>query len=469
MGLAFVAFTLCFAVGIGLLLHFFQKPAIFSEATNGSESWRTGYQRPPIPVRSDSVVSTTAKCRELLRCDWRDKDFAQHGDCLTLLEARAGPNRRLVKTFGIDNAFTTIDPEYHKKFLKGVVAQLKTPEEEWAAMSASATDFVRHGLAQGELQISGILLAPMIQTVVLKIVLSKFFPQEAQLDQHAAIETVAACINVLWIDSKTDDAAVEAGAKSRTALSYQKSLRTALKKILPEHDAGVPRRNPLNIILPAYETLWRVVLRCLIETFWRRPSLSSLWIQCFKDFAANGYRFHSDPNNGGSCVAADLVNETLRLYPPTKRVYRWQQAESPHGTPDSEPDLRSADIEALHRSPNETLSRDFPTNFRIDRWVELRRSATGEADSFMPFGYGILACPARVEFAPKIIIVLVGALYTVLRDAKVRLTADDKSDRIPKQLPLETGRDSYMTLRQMSAESGGNDALIEVDDPEERL
>lgn len=122
-----------------------------------------------------------------------DKVFAQYVDRLALIEARAGPNQRLVKTFGIDNAFTTIDPEYHEIFVNRVVAQLKTIEWEWSAMSTLAVGFVRDDLAQGDLE-TGILLVPLVQKVVLKIVLLKFFPQEAQLEDDAAIATVAECI-----------------------------------------------------------------------------------------------------------------------------------------------------------------------------------------------------------------------------------------------------------------------------------
>jgi hypothetical protein len=474
MGLAFMAAAFGLAVSAWLLFRFLQQPAISLGSKTGSECWSIGCERGAFLTRRDSVVSTVSQCRALLRSDWRNEGYAGVGDRLTLLEARAGPNQRLVKTFGIENAFTTIDSDYHGKFVKSVSRQLRTAAQEWAAMSTLAMESVRLSLGRADLQTDGILLAPLVQMVVLKIVLSKFFPQDARLDNDAVIETVAECINFLWIGSKTANAAVNAGAKSEATASHKKSLRTALRKILPNHDAGIPRRNPLNIILPAYETLWRVVLRCLIETLWRQSSMSSLWIQCFRDFAENGYRFHSDPENDGSCAAADLVNETLRLYPPTKRVYRWQQMESPHGTMDADPELFSADIEALHRSPTEFISRNYPTNFMIGRWREFRvrgsaQSGAETPQSFIPFGYGPFVCPARGDFAPKAIIVLVGALYTVLRDAEVRLTADDELDRVPRQLPLETTRDSYMTLRLMSAESGGNDALVDMDDPEDRV
>jgi hypothetical protein len=108
-----------------------------------------GCDRGPITYRSGFVVPAAWQCRELLRCDWCNKAFAQYVDRPTLLEARAGSNQRLVKTFGIDNAFTTIHSEYHKIFMNRVAAQLNTTEWEYAAISTPTTGFVRDGLAQG--------------------------------------------------------------------------------------------------------------------------------------------------------------------------------------------------------------------------------------------------------------------------------------------------------------------------------
>lgn len=145
--------------------------------------------------------------------------------------------------------------------------------------------------------------------------------------------------------------------------------------------------------------------------------------QCSRDFAANGYRFRSGPKNSGGYVVADLINETLRPYPTTKRVYGRQQTESPHGTLSEVPVLCSADIESLHRSQTEPISTLHPTNFNIARWAAFRCSATGEIqipDSFMSFGFGTLACSTRADFAPKVIIILVAGLYDVLRETANR-------------------------------------------------
>ncbi len=451
------------AMGVGLYVRLRQSADAKPSMQLGSEAWYIGLAQGVQPG-NPPVVNSATECRELLRCDWRSKEYAQHGDCLTLLEARAGPNQRLVETFGIDNAFTTIDPEYRKDFVVEIMAKLRTTDVEWGIMSDLATNFVRTGLEHGDLQ-DGILLAPLVQNVVLKVVLSKFFPQEAKLSDDAAIATTAECINVLWMESKDDK------FPAAWKVSMKQSLVTALSKLLPKHEARIPRRNPLNIILPAYETLWRVVLRCLIEILWRRSSMSASWEQAFLHFAANGYRFSLNVSAPTAPNAEDLVNETLRLYPPTRRVYRWRQTESPHGTLNAEPELVSADMEALHRDENEEISKESPMKFRVGRWRTFHQSKANPAEmpaSFMPFGYGSLSCPAKGDFGPKIIMVLVRALYSVLKEADLKLTTDDETDMVPKQLPLETSRESYMSLRLSSPDSQARSALKVTDDVEDR-
>lgn len=43
------------------------------------------------------------------------------------------------------------------------------------------------------------------------------------------------------------------------------ALRNALRDILPLSKVSDPRENPLNLILPGFETMWRVVLRDFVE------------------------------------------------------------------------------------------------------------------------------------------------------------------------------------------------------------
>lgn len=264
-----------------------------------------------------------------------------------------GRNQRLVRTFNIDNALTTIDDDYHKTFAKDVTHPLRTNMTEWAELLGFAIDGVRHALEKGNLQ-EGILLVPLVQLVVFKIVLERFFTSEAVLENDAAVATATKCINLLWLESKREDNETDSRAAAHL-IKLQRSLQQALVKVLPKQDMDVSRHNPLNIILPAYETLWRIILRRIIEILFCRHSMSRTGEQCFADFANNKYRLGQDSNEPTRSTAAALVNETLRLYPLTRRVYRWVQMNSPHATLNEQSEMCAADVEALHRCTDEPM------------------------------------------------------------------------------------------------------------------
>lgn len=97
---------------------------------SGSGCWELGlfYNR---GNRGQDIRTTIQGCKDVLMESWRGEDFAYYGEQMTPLEARAGPNQRLVKGFGIDNAFTTIDEGYHQEFKLKIAKALKTCNQEW--------------------------------------------------------------------------------------------------------------------------------------------------------------------------------------------------------------------------------------------------------------------------------------------------------------------------------------------------
>ena len=81
--------------------------------------------------------------------------------------------------------------------------------------------------------------------------------------------SAAGKISLIWSASKTD---VDSDLKQELSL-----LRSDLRVLLfrdsemesGEAECADPRENPLNWIIPAYETMWRVVLRCFLEVRFR--------------------------------------------------------------------------------------------------------------------------------------------------------------------------------------------------------
>lgn len=64
-------------------------------------------------------------------------------------------------------------------------------------------------------------------------------------------------INELWIQSK--------GQGVAPSLYEKKLLSNTLKKLLPNQPVEDDHFHPLDLIMPAYETLWRVVLLTFVS------------------------------------------------------------------------------------------------------------------------------------------------------------------------------------------------------------
>lgn len=108
-------------------------------------------------------------------------------------------------------------------------------------------------------------------------------------------------------------------------------------------------------------------------------------------------------------------------------------------------------------------------SIRIARWVAFRYSAIGETQisgPFTPFGFGTLACSTRVDFAPKVIIILIARLYNVLREAGVgRLTVEETFDSTQAAVGDKERQPPEFVTDKRSA--GRNDPSIEIDDAKE--
>lgn len=138
--------------------------------------------------------------------------------------------------------------------------------------------------------------------------------------------------------------------------------------------------------------------------------------------------------------AAQIVCEALRLYPPTRRVYRSYQSST--GTFYTV----AADIESTHRAT--VLWGDDALVFLPERWSSLPDSKEWSNEWFLPCGCKPLACPARQEekgnspFGLSMVGLLVGSLVAETEgkmEVRGRLPRDGE--------PLRTEREAYCDLR----------------------
>jgi hypothetical protein len=243
--------------------------------------------------------------------------------------ARVGPNQRLKIAFGIDNAFTnpnnTAKNVFGANTMKLMRGAIKLDKEnttgDWSDMRTYTMNCRKEYLQRASN--SGCLnLSELVQFVTLKVSLYYLFPGEASNtdDTFKDMVYIGHRINELWIASKTTEA-------GRPRWADEKELHDALQRVttripsnsppdtsLAAHaaphqtgqyavtsvlgyiwgcvewikdwllgrtteredntltndthatpDPEIPSRNPMNLILPAYETMWRAVMRCFLE------------------------------------------------------------------------------------------------------------------------------------------------------------------------------------------------------------
>ena len=122
------------------------------------------------------------------------------------LEARAGPNQRLVEAFGINNAFTTTDYTYRRQFVNNVIRLLRTDDLGWQKFAQSAREALDLTLKSSpdlEFNNGRVGLVHLTQAVAFSTVVTKFFASRTDLElDPESVWWATIMINNLWIESK---------------------------------------------------------------------------------------------------------------------------------------------------------------------------------------------------------------------------------------------------------------------------
>lgn len=359
-----------------------------------------------------SILLFLYRHRLRLRRSFKPTILTSRADILDLLgrhksslTTRALPNRRLIDAFGINNSFTTTNKKRHRAFSSQVAQYINPRPSDWAETSIFAASLLPPAHS------TTLHLVPFIREYVLTVILYLFFPEHQGTSKDIA--DLGALIISLWVASKCACPSAEMKA----------ALRSTLCRVFPTIDPEGDD-SPLNILLPAYETLWRVVLRCFLEVQFRG---SDNWREALVRYAREPSmeRFEMGWTEGSS--VAFVVRETLRLYPPTKRVYRST----------SEDTVAAADIEALQLDVD-VWGADAG-EFRPERWGQ-----DGCGD-LMSFGAGWSVCPAGNMYAPRLIGILVGVLLEHVPGSAVQKT-EREQDFVGEGGRLGNERAGYETL-----------------------
>ncbi|RYP79353.1 hypothetical protein DL769_003034 [Monosporascus sp. CRB-8-3] len=365
------------------------------------------------------------------------------------LALRAIPNRRLVEAFGIDNSFTTTDTKHHTDFLTQATQKIQSVDSRgWARLFDVAQGAM--GLAEAHVRSespgagSQIPLARLVRISTFITVLNILFGVKPGDIAIQDIVTATDLINTLWVLSKDcSNKSLLAMDKQRLRMTLDYMLRT-----LGEPGGDERRFNPLNLIIPAYETLWRVVLLTFLAAAFRTSDPDT--VRWFRDV------MHSVPSclerDRGSTREGDAekialafakwdprtannTQEGLRLYPPTKRIYR--------GPPPDGPQRRAwrADIERCHRDP--AIWGTDALRFDPLRFFSLTED---QKHAYMPFSVRPHECPAeRGGFGERAIVLLVVVLARRLgtRESGLLVRFNDAVlDGDDADMPLPNARDA---------------------------
>jgi hypothetical protein len=453
--------------------------------------------------RISTIVDNPALCRIIIAGEYLPDDRQNR---LTVFGARAIPNQRLMTAFNVQNAFTSANPSVVRGFVKEAARMTNVPQNVWYNISKLAravvkqflfehvTDNIRSTVADkapenGTVSKTPPLIDPcdvstleirfnltdFVQVVTLRVVLAVMFDEEddkldLDIRNDAAVLRLAKAINETWISSKD----------SKTIINFESNitLRASLQALFPEADLSFQNaeENPLRLILPAFETLWRIVLRTLIEVRFTTGASRQDWHYLLSEFAGRPTKemfmeslvykhkerqlHHHSPRYDQSSPsspsqfsineletrrviepisAMSLVLEALRLYPPTRRIHRMFRPVGDRS--DVEYDV-AADIEACHLA-EEIWGRDA-RKFNPSRWDH---ATDAMRNAYMPFGSGTFACPAKQSFGPWMIALLAGAIINVL-GGNWKLDCDDEKERMELQSGkmLRNERNAYDTV-----------------------
>ncbi|KAL4861177.1 hypothetical protein BDV12DRAFT_191257 [Aspergillus spectabilis] len=364
---------------------------------------------------------------------------------LTHYQSRALENQELKRVFGIQNAFTTGDEVLARAFVKRAHNRLRLSRKDWVDLGhvlrgvvwelleelSTSTDLCDEDRVEGEGTVR-VKMTPLMQALALKISLWAVFNMRRPVSNSALI-SLGSRIHKTWLDMKT--------GRPVSDFKDNKDFHEHLYAVFPYQDYNIHNSatNPLNWILPSFETMWRIALRTFIELKSRKEYSYGAVLIAFarKPTHAQFEQMYADPtvddnDEDERSVSADyLVKEALRLYPPTRRIRRTFHFPTPTTTTTSTSTsdtsrptfptkktlislTATADIECCHLS-HQVWGGDA-TEFNPARWKKL---TPVQGLSFLAFGSRPMLCPAAREFGPRVVGLIVGVLMDELRGWEV--------------------------------------------------
>jgi hypothetical protein len=287
------------------------------------------------------------------------------------LEARAKANEPLRDSFDIMNPFISSDKDFHDEYVKCV--RIKLSQLDWR-------DIISHAQDTAAAIPNMITSVKDIRREVRCVVMAIAFNIVGVSSFHYGdLNRVGTLISSLWLGAKNpmiDTAPLRAELYS---ILGQFKVEDFINDLAELSNVSV-KRATLSILIPAYETMYRVVLPLI---FHGRNTTFDIFLKPDSSMAT----LNSRTEFGYSYIS--LIRETLRLYPVVKRMKRQTAEENV-----------AIDLEAIHRS-DEWLD---PLEFRPERWM------SQVPGGFLPFGAGQGRCIANEYIVGRIVCIVLAVI-----------------------------------------------------------
>ncbi|KAK7040274.1 hypothetical protein VNI00_009741 [Paramarasmius palmivorus] len=315
-------------------------------------------------------------------------------DIQALLLSRSIPNQRLVRAFGLNNTFVSADPHIHSQFRSRAV-KIMNSVTSWSTLFDIASEAAETSLPAAPHSSSPYDI--FIQDITIRVVLIGLLGVDRNPEDldPISVRAVGTLISQLWTLSKTVH-------EPDQALKDQ--LRFHLARLFGDQSEF---DNPLDFLIPTWETLWRVVATTLAYTH-RNVQYRSAFSRLAEERSMKQFRTAED----GTPSAQSVITEVLRLHPPSRRIHRavpsgylpgfLEWVIGRHYRPEV------ADIEAVHHSQDiwgPTSNVFDPMRHEGLEMTEDRRT--------LAFGAGRLQCIAK-NWAPMAAGIIVAAILDKL-------------------------------------------------------
>jgi hypothetical protein len=348
---------------------------------------------------------------------WRQqrRTFSNYSDILSLLDppgysitqlllARAQPNTRLVHAFGLNNTFVSADIGIRKQFIAHTREILREHTHHFPSFPDTVGGVVAGVASRVAFCHQATPFSRLVQVVTLRAVIGPLLGGNIPEDSDESVAFVVEAINGLWMISK------KCTNPMRPELLEHMSAH--LLRWLPTYEY------PLDFIIPAYETMWRVIAVTVARAV-RDPDACAAFSAYLDSPFENQFQRFKDERPS---VEAFMC-EVLRLHPPSRRLSRvvpsrfagfrlWAHT------------ICVADLEALHRDMaiwGKDADIFDPMRFHPSRIsYEQRRG-------YIPFSCGPLRCVAFKE-APRFAAIVAAAILQIVcePDTKYRLICGEK-------------------------------------------